>query len=269
METMVIDHAHSTFLVGAAHLVRGQEEIQDYSSDFSDEAKASFTIEKSSPFVTWIAGDYAESGKPNQNKQYWSTADLAMAEYTILHAPLNMVHKFRTPVGFFAATNAVKLKNTNDEAAEGRIKIQALAGLWSHLFPLEEAQARAADSAKALFFSMECRAEKIKCAGAEGCQNEFAYGDPVVNNHCEHLMERSSVRQLVKPTFRGGALIIPPVKPGWKNATAHVLDSAVREEAQVYAEQYEKQYRSLASSGVTASQWESLMGMVMSSGQPG
>lgn len=267
MDPFVIDTAHSTFLVGSAHLVTSQEHIADLAEDVQEMAKGSFSIEESNPFVTWIAGDYAESDKPNSNTQFWTTDDLSMAEYTIKHAPLNMVHKFRTPVGFFAATNKVKISSKNDQAKKGdRVKIQALAGLWSHIFPVEDTQARAADAAGALFFSMECRADKIKCAGPNGCQEEFAYGDP--SSHCDHLMERSSIRHLIKPVFRGGALIIPPVKPGWKQAYANVVDSSeLREQASAYAEQHEKQFRDLAGSGITASQWEATMALVMSSTQ--
>ena len=90
-----------------------------------------------------------------------------------------------------------------------------------------------------------------------------------VDTHCEHLLERSSIRHIVNPTFRGGALIVPPVRPGWKNANASVLTDAVMQEAAAFAEQNERQYQALNAEGteLTAAAWEQLMGLVVASAQ--
>ena len=88
-----------------------------------------------------------------------------------------------------------------------------------------------------------------------------------VDSHCEHLLERSSVRHIVNPVFRGGALIVPPVRPGWKNASATILEDAVMAAAASYAEANEEQYKILdaASGGLTASAWEQMMGLIVAS----
>ena len=199
-----------------------------------------------------------------------------MAEYSIKYAPLNMVHRFRNPIGFYAATKNVKLQRpltavpadaTADPAAkaepQGSMKIQALSGLWSHIFPFEAAQAEAADAAGLLFYSMECRGTHLTCAGDNGCGETFDY--MAADSHCEHLRDRSSIRHIVNPTFRGGALIVPPVRPGWKNATANVVSDAVMQEAAAFAEQNESQYAALTGNGVDLSVagWEQLMGLVL------
>lgn len=279
METMVLDRGQSQYLVNTAHLVRSQDDVpEDLAASVDmDEAAASWKIDKSSPFVQWIAGDFVEADKPNSNTQFWTAADLSMAEYSIKHAPLNMVHKFRQPIGFYAATKTVKLKrelkavpeNASAEemaAAEktkGSMKIQALSGLWAHIFPFEAAQAEAADEAGLLFYSMECRGTHLICAGDNGCGKQFDYS--AVKTHCEHLLERSSIRHIVNPTFRGGALIVPPVKPGWKGASASVVSDAVMQEAASFAEQNEAQYTALNAAGadLTAAGWERLMSMVI------
>jgi len=264
METMIFDKGHSTYLVNTAHLVRKGDELADLAADTT----ASWQIEKSNPFIQWIAGDFVESDKPNSNTQYWTSGDLAMSEYTIQYAPLNMVHKFRTPIGFFAATKTVKLEK--DEAAEAvPMKIQALSGLWTHIFPFESAQVEAADDAGLLFYSMECRGTHLKCGsdealGLEGCGGEFDYMN--VDSHCEHLQERSSVRHIVNPTFRGGALIVPPVKPGWKNSSASILTDSVMLEAAAFAEENEAQFNSLGTE-ISATAWEHLMAQVVASGK--
>jgi hypothetical protein len=89
-------------------------------------------------------GDFVEADNPNQNKQFWTKDDLALGEYSIKYAPLNMLHKQRTPIGFFASTRSV---NMADKASKngGTMKIEALSGMWSHVFPFESALVDQAD----------------------------------------------------------------------------------------------------------------------------
>lgn len=261
METLVLPKGDSTFLVNVARIATSHDQV----AGFEQAAKSPWQVDKSNPYIQWIAGDFVEGDNPNSNKQFWTAGDLSMAEYSIRYAPLNMVHKFREPVGFFAATNTVSLRKAGDKAEEGQgsMKIQALSGLWTHLFPFEAAQVEAADAEGLLFYSMECRGTHLICAGDNGCGATFEYGDP--KTHCEHLLDRSSIRHIVNPTFRGGALIVPPVKPGWKQANASILQDSLMQEAAAFAEQTQDQYTSIAASGrdITASGWEQLMAMVL------
>jgi hypothetical protein len=77
-------------------------------------------------------------------------------------------------------------------------------------------------------------------------------------SHCEHLQERTSIRHIVNPIFRGGAIIVPPTTPGWKEASASVVTEAVMQEAAAFAEQNEAAYNALEKDGVsiTAAGWE-------------
>lgn len=274
METMVFDKGHSTYLVNVARVVKKQTDVSsDLAASVADE---SWTVEESNPFIQWIAGDFVEADNANSNTQFWTAGDLELAEYTIRYSPLNMVHKFRQPIGFYAATKTVKLDReeagltlVKPEEKAGSMKIQALSGLWTHIFPFEAAQAEAADAEGLLFYSMECRGTHLTCGtdeakGLQGCGKTFEYMQ--IDTHCEHLLERSSVRHIVKPTFRGGALIVPPVKPGWKNASASILQDSVMQEAAMYAEQNEAQYNALVAGGaeLTASGWEQLMAQLVS-----
>lgn len=270
METMTFDVGHSTYLVNSARVLTKDDDV----SDLAAKTLQGWKIEEANPFIQWIAGDFVEGDNANSNTQFWTAGELELAEYTIRNAPLNMVHKFRQPIGFYAATKTVKLERK--EAAEegedlgGSMKIQALSGLWTHIFPFEAAQAEAANEEGLLFYSMECRGTHLRCEtdeskGLVGCGQEFDY--MAIDNHCEHLLERSSVRHIVNPTFRGGALIVPPVRPGWKNARAELLTDSVMAEAALYAERNEEQYKILdaAGTGLTAAAWEQMMGLVVAS----
>jgi len=260
METIVLDRPQGTYLIGRASIVR-----RNFDVDIAADVTGDWKIEDSSPFITWVSGNYVESDKANENGQMWTTGDLQLAEYSIRYAPLNMVHKYRTPVGFFAATRTIPIQDTvsDDGPENGRLKIQALGGIWSHLFAFETAQVEAADAIGALFYSQECRGTHLHCAGPNGCDQTFEYS--AVQTHCEHLMGRTSYRHIINPTFRGGALIIPPVKPGWKEASASIIGDVVLQEAASWAEKNEEQYNSLRADGVdlTPSAWEQLMAMVI------
>lgn len=269
METLVLNSGDSSFLINAAHVAKTQADV---SADLAASTETAWNIEEANPYITWVAGDFVEGDNPNGNKQFWTAGDLEIAEYTIKYAPLNMVHKFRAPIGFYAATRTVKLEREVAGAGKdiaspgtGSMKIQALSGIWSHLFPFETAQVEAADAEGLLFYSMECRGTHVTCAGDQGCGETYDYND--VKTHCDHLMDRSSIRHIVNPTFRGGALIVPPVRPGWKQAHAGILQDSIMQEAAAFAEQTQEQYNAVAANGVdiTASGWEQLMAMVLTS----
>ena len=97
--------------------------------------------------------------------------------------------------------------------------------------------------------------------GENGCGNEFAYKGPRHTSYCPHLNEYSSIKQLNKPHFLAGALIIPPVLPGWKNAKVKELAELVKEQAA----EAEAAYEGIASefSHLDPKEWETLMLMVL------
>jgi len=276
MDTLVLERGQSSYLINCARLLDDEA-----LTELAKTTQAGWAVDKSNPFIGWIAGDFVEADRPNSNTQFWTAGDLELSEYSIKYAPLNMVHKFRTPVGFFAATRTVKLDKKADQADQvelettseedvvntSSLKIQALSGMWTHIFPVEAESVQAASEEGLLFYSMECRGTHLICAGDNGCGKKFDYMQ--VATHCEHLMERSSIRHIVNPTFRGGALIVPPVRPGWKSAHAEILTTSVMAEAASYAEQNEAAFASLNADGVdvSAAGWEQLMASVVQLGR--
>jgi hypothetical protein len=254
VDTLVIEKNNRHFFVAPAGVV-------DHAS-FDGEHDWADATDKSNPFLKWISGDFVEADNPNSNTQFWTKDDLALGEYTIKFSPLNMLHKQRTPVGFFLSTRTVDL--SADKAAQGTAKIEALSGMWTHIFPFESTVVDQAHDQGNLFYSMECRGTHLHCAGPNGCDGSFDY--MAADSHCEHLRDRSSIRHIVNPTFRGGALIIPPTRPGWKDAHARVLrEAALREEASLYAEQTESAFLQANAEGrdLTPSAWEELMAQVL------
>jgi hypothetical protein len=266
MDTFVLETNGRLIFTNQARVIRAHDEV---STDLA--AATNFEIEKSNPFLKWIVGDFVEADNPNTNTQFWTKDDLALGEYSIKYSPLNMLHKQTTPVGFFLSTRTIDLNGAagRDSAAQGTAKIEALSAMWSHVFPFEAALVDQADEMGSLFYSMECRGTHVHCAGPNGCDQSFDYMD--VENHCAHLKERSSVRHIVNPTFRGGALIIPPTKPGWKNASARVMEDAqIREQAAKYAELTEVSFNQANAGGadLSVAAWEQLMGQIVSYGRP-
>lgn len=264
METLVTERNGRIFLTQQASVIHAVDEVaEDYAAAVDD-----WEVGKSSPFVKWISGSYVESDNPNGNNQFWTSGDLAFAEYSIKYAPLNMLHKVTRPVGFYLATkksfqNENQVEAVKAKKKDGPFTIEALSGMWSHIFPFESALVDQANEKGLLHYSMECRSEEIACAGPTGCGKTMPYGDAA--KHCIHIKERSSIRHLVKPTFRGGALIIPPIKPGWSGASASIMQDAVADEARKYAEETERVYNSAKAGGadLTPGDWEALMGAVL------
>lgn len=335
-----MDRGRSTVLVTLANALE---------RDAIDCAGLEWKISRSNPMIQWIAGNFVEGDNPNSNGQFWTAGDLELAEYSIRYSPLNMVHQWQRPIGFFADTRTVPLErhlaavsdddysrqfstekrrqlaksgaamsdgsfpiateqdlrnaihalgraknpatakahiirraralhlvkllpeswdvssgDGQDVASQGSMKIQTLAGLWRHIFPKDAAQVDDANRAGLLAMSMECSGSHLRCAGPNGCGKEFVYR--AVDTHCEHLRDRASIRHIVNPVFRGGAIIVPPARPGWSGATATVLDPEVMKEAAAFAEHTEKQYLEAAQAvdgELTTAHWETLMGLVL------
>lgn len=211
------------------------------------------------PALKWVLGKYVEADNANSNKQYWSLADLQMSQPTIEHAPMNILHRPRNIVGAFVATEMMYPKE--DHAEIFNPYIEALGVFWKYYFPTElEAVQRAHDEGS-LFFSMECVAESITCSGDNGCQETFDYAGTSSPGYCSHLNDHASIKQLNKPHFLGGALVIPPGKPGWKKASIESLSTLVQE----HAAEAEKAYLQISEEfpHLSSKEWEFMMAQIL------
>jgi len=174
---------------------------------------------------TYLRGRFVEADRANANGAMWTTEDLQLGGATIAGGPLNWLHDERQIIGSLLQGEMVEGR---EEASIGN-HIVADAAVWKFLFPRQADTIERAAADRNLYYSMECISRAVACvetAGRPGCGEEFSYGDYDAGRCCNHLRERSSIRRFVDPIFLGGAVIVPPVQPGWAHAEAEVLRQA-------------------------------------------
>jgi hypothetical protein len=201
------------------------------------------------PDVKWILGNFVQAATPetptyNSNGHSFPYEDLKDSVQGIPHRPLNLVHLPNRRIGTFTAAEFVW---PNGEAAdEGNSAppiVEALACFWHYyerdLWPSIEM----AYKEGAAFLSMEAVPETITCRGkgsSEGCGKTYEYAGRQSPTYCNHLNEHASRKVLNKATFTGGALILPPVRPGWKHADIKELSQLIESNLDEAEKAYEE-----------------------------
>ena len=192
-----------------------------------------------------MTGKFVEADAPNVNGAYWTGDDLDYGERTPVHAPVNFLHRHRHIIGTFTDSKLIK-PQAREAAANGGSQRHFLgvnAVVWKEFFPYESRMIEIASGARNLFWSMECQSRTVRCETSadghwQGCGAEYPFRQVYFNpaSVCAHLRGRSSQRHFVQPRFNAGAVILPPVKPGWKGATAEVREAAEKLAEHHYAE---------------------------------
>lgn len=239
------------------------------------------------PAYKYILGRFVEADRANNNRQLFSLAGLQIARPTITYAPMNMNHQSRRIVGAFVATDLIyptqaatagmetcsdcgeiydfamsencpkcgdAAKAASDSQLELNPYIDALGVFWRHYFPQEYAVVEQAHSEGRLYYSMECIPRQIQCAGDGGCGDTFEYAGRMSPTYCDHLNKTTSDKYLIDPHFTAGAVLIPPVQPGWSHAQVHSL---VAKHSALADRVYEGVASDLAHLG--PSDWEAVM----------
>lgn len=194
-----------------------------------------------------LTGRFVEAEKANVNGAFWTTADLDYGEKTPIHAPVNFLHKVRHIIGTFTDSRLVKpqLATAEQAANQGRPFLAVNAVLWREFFPFESRMVEMASDKGRLFWSMECQSKTIRCetsadGALQGCGAEYPFkqvmSPATASTVCQHLRERSAQRHFVMPRFNAGAVIVPPVNPGWREAHASVTAEAEALAEQTFAE---------------------------------
>jgi len=177
--------------------------------------------------IKWVLGKYVEADNANSNGQYWQYDDLRMSQPTISHSPMNIDHHAQEIVGTWVAS---EMMHPTDQDSVINPYIETLGAFWKFYFPDTLKKVEAAYNTGGLFISMECVSESITCAGDNGCGETFDYAGPNSQSYCSHIKDRASFRQLNNPSFLGGALIVPPNKPGWSNAEVKEISKMTSDE---------------------------------------
>lgn len=194
-----------------------------------------------------LTGRFVEAEAANVNGAFWSTADLDYGEKTPVHAPVNYLHRTRHIIGAFTDSKMMRPKLATAERAanQGRPFLAVNAVVWREFFPYESRIVEMASSQGKLFWSMECQSKTIRCetsadGALQGCGAEYPFAQVMspgtAGSVCTHLRERSSQRHFVMPRFNAGAVIVPPVNPGWRQAHAEVTQEAEALAEQTFSE---------------------------------
>lgn len=214
MSSLVIEKADSFIIASRAVILPEDREIAS-----SWATKHMYR----NPGFKWILGNFAEADNPNRNHQLMEFSQLTAAQESLRHTPMNMIHT-KKAVGTFVSAEMIY---PNEADRNVNPFLEALGVMWKYAYPDEYKVVEMAHEGGQLFYSMEAVPNSLSCVGEFGCGAEFAYRGPKSDTYCEHINNLVSDRQMNDPVFVGGALIVPPVKPGWSNAAIKELAAFV------------------------------------------
>jgi hypothetical protein len=209
------------------------------------------------PMLT-ISGRFVGGEEPNRNNAFWSAGDLELSAARVAKGPLNWLHEARHIIGSITSADYVAARTpeaAEEDGAPSQPHITATAGIWRWIYPDEAYVVQNASDQNMLWYSMECISGEVACAGEAGCGNTTTYAAYLAGSGCDHIRERSTVRHFKNPTFLGGAVIVPPARPGWANADVKVMKTA-----QALAE---TAFESAGRPDIPASTWEQMMGQLV------
>jgi hypothetical protein len=190
---------------------------------------------KTRPDMGWLLGRYLGTDVANENGHIFRFGDIELAHDRIVHTPLNLLHRSTHVIGTFVSTTFVAAAQTAVDDDTGRFEtghVEALANVWRAIFRDEWDAISKANEEGSLFYSMEAIPKTVSCPA---CQATCAYAGPASDSYCEHMAKLGGPKVLDDPLFVGGAVVIPPAKPGWRNADLTQLAAAVGDQAdQVY-----------------------------------
>jgi 2'-5' RNA ligase len=206
--------------------------------------------------MLWMHGKFVGAEVPNRNGALWSAGDLAMSKGSVVNGPLNWLHEGRHIIGSLAKSEYVDGVNTKAGAGSTiQPHLTATAGIWKWIYPDEAFVVNQASDLGQLWYSMECISSEVSCAGPDGCGNTTSYTQYLAGAACEHITQRASIRQFLKPVFLGGAVIVPPTRPGWAEADASVMSQASR--------LAEAAFDQAGEPDIEASTWEQMMAQLV------
>jgi hypothetical protein len=218
------------------------------------------------PDIKWLLGNFVEADEPNSNGHIFPLNELIHAQGTLANKPLNMLHREHYIIGAFSGAQLVTAEGAEINDAELSLAaaetnpphVEALAGLWHHRFPEEYFNIKKAHADGTLYFSMEAIPEAVSCPD---CSHEVPYAGLASDSYCEHMNGATAPKRLHNPVFAGGAIIIPPIKPGWRRADVTAISKLIADAADDAGEIYEQVKADTPHLGPT--EWELVMGQII------
>lgn len=193
-----------------------------------------------SPARGWLIGRYLHTGMPpNSNGHVFRHEHIARLHPTITHTPFDMLHDPRRIVGHYAAT---KLVTPTAGAAAGYTDtpyVKALACVYSYNFPDDFREIQAAYEQGLAFMSMSCRPQSVTCPT---CGHNAPWLGYTNDAYCSHMQGRNP-KWMEMPLFVGGAAIVPPTRPGWKNASVTRIAAFMDANQELTADIFEHLHR--------------------------
>lgn len=220
---------------------------------FAEQAAAASGGPGMNPGFTYISGRFVGAEKANRNNAMWTTGDLEFGAPTVSYGPLTWLHDERQIVGAIADSKLVtpSLAEQANELVDPYIAAAAV--FWHFMYPQQAGVVEQASADEKLWFSMECVSREVSCVDHD-C-GSFPWAEHAAKTTCDHIRERSGRLRFKDPIFLGGALIVPPVAPGWADANASIM-----ERAHVLSE---KAFDQAGKPDVPSSEWERVVGRVL------
>lgn len=176
----------------------------------------------------WLMGRFVKGDSYNTNGHWFPAEDLPAAYKRIPMTPLNMLHRKNSVFGVFAAAELMHPEMHTAGAKLDTPTVEALAAFWKYHFPDEYRMVQRAHDMGASWFSMEAVAETLQCMTDGCCDNKsYPYRGVRDGSYCDALNTPRSKKILHKPYFVGGAIVVPPYSPGWKDADITEMAGAI------------------------------------------
>lgn len=189
---------------------------------------------RSDPDLKWLLGNYVEADQANSNGHIFPLDELRNAQHTLAGKPLNMMHRAHYIVGAFHGAQLMAPDGTELADAslalgsDGHPYLEAVAGMWHTRFAEEFYSVRQAHADGSLFLSMEALPREVSCPS---CGQRAAYAGYESDAYCTEMQGATGPKILHDPVFNGGAVIIPPVRPGWHGADVKAISQLMEQSA--------------------------------------
>lgn len=180
----------------------------------------------------WIMSNYVdlsppEDLRPNENGHIFTLADGEKHYRMVQDTPLNWLHHDRFIVGHHVEAELMyHLEGEPVSAADGTPArppgghVETLAAFYRRIYPEQWSKVKDAHDAGLLHSSMEALPDTVTCQTDGCCGETFPFDGAWSKTYCEAMQKPSRSFLCNDPLFIGGAVVVPPHRPGWRDASA-------------------------------------------------